>query len=83
MLALAAQLDETLEDALRRALGSALEPHRRRRGEVSGAPQQVRCIVCHEPATRERAIDGEWITACGSCGSVLEEPPDRPQLRLL
>jgi hypothetical protein len=81
MLALAAQLDETLEDALRAALGSAVEPHRRRRGD--GSPQQVTCIVCHEPARRERALDGEWITACTSCGSVLEEPPDRPQLRLL
>ncbi len=81
MLALAAQLDETLEDALRAALGAAAEPHRRRRAD--GAPQQVRCIVCHETARRERALDGEWITACESCGSVLEEPADRPQLRLL
>jgi hypothetical protein len=82
MLALAAQLDETLEDALRQALGTALEPHRRRRGG-DAAPQQVRCIVCREPAQRERALDGEWITACESCGSVLEEPAGRPQLRLL
>jgi hypothetical protein len=81
MLALAAQLDETLEDALRAALGSAVEPHRRRRAD--GSPQQVTCIVCREPARRERALDGEWITACTACGSVLEEPPDRPQLRLL
>jgi ribosomal protein L37AE/L43A len=81
MLALAAQLDETLEDALRAALGVAVEPHRRRRADV--ATQQVRCVVCHEPAQRERALDGEWITACSSCGSVLEEPADRPQLRLL
>jgi hypothetical protein len=80
LTALAEIRDETLEDALRHALGSALEPHRRRR---AGEAPQVRCIVCHAPAERERAIDGLWITACGSCGSVLEEPPDRPQLRLL
>jgi hypothetical protein len=81
LTALAERRDETLEDALREALGSVLDPHRRRRPGES--PHQVRCIVCHAPARRERALDGEWITACESCGSVLEEPPDRPQLRLL
>jgi hypothetical protein len=80
MLALV-HADETLEDALRTALGGALAPHRRRR--LGQDPSAVHCLVCHAAARRERAIDGGWLTACEQCGSVLEEPSERPQLRLL
>jgi hypothetical protein len=81
MLALA-RTDETLEDALRAALGSATAAATAaRRGELT---QRVRCVVCHGAAERERTIGGGYVTACDRCGSVLEEQPEpRSHLRLV
>ena len=80
MLALA-RTDETLEDALRGALGSAAAAATAaaRRGELT---QRVRCVVCHGAVERERTIGGGFVTACDRCGSVLEEEP-RLHLRLV
>ena len=73
MLAVAHR-ERTLEEALTAALHGAL---RAARGEPA-----ARCIVCGQPARRERALGGGWVTSCEACGSVLEEE-GRPQLRLL
>ena len=79
MLALA-RSDETLEDALHAALGSAAAAATTaRRGEAIG---RVRCVVCNGAAERERTIGGGFVTACDRCGSVLEEQP-RTHLRLV
>ena len=71
----AAWYEETLEDALRRALGDV-------RRAARGPQQAPRCIVCGAEAQHDRTLDGGRVTTCDSCGSVLEEDP-RPQLRLL
>ncbi len=73
----AVQHEETLEDALRRALGASVRQVGGR-GSAAGA----RCVVCREPVRRERALGGGFVTACESCGSLLEEVP-RTQLRLV
>jgi predicted nucleic acid-binding Zn ribbon protein len=71
----AAWYEETLEEALRSALGDV------QRG-ARGPHRPPRCVVCGADAQRERALDGGRVTSCEACGSVLEEDP-RPQLRLL
>jgi hypothetical protein len=79
MLALA-RTDETLEDALRAALGTAAATAARR-GERT---QRVRCVVCQGAAERERTLGGGFVTTCNRCGSVLEEDPEpRSHLRLV
>jgi hypothetical protein len=79
MLALA-RTEETLEEALRAALGAATSASGAHRGMPGSA--RVRCIVCQGGAERRRTLEGGFVTACDRCGSVLEEEA-RPQLRLV
>jgi hypothetical protein len=70
-----ARAPRTLDDALRAALGEAV-------GRARGPAAEARCLVCRAPVRRERTLAGGFVTACETCGSVLEEDA-RPQLRLV
>jgi hypothetical protein len=74
MTALALARDaRTLDDVLRAALRARPAPLTGR-GRRREPPREVECVVCGHAATRDRDGFGGHVTACASCGSVLEEP---------